>query len=115
MDIKIIKDSITEKALSGLVGDSEMVKAVVDVVREILGIGGELHADIESELLNHGSKQDDLWGINLYPGKKESECIEYTSFINIRPRQGNRSLELKDMSLRAKIKVIVDKKIKWER
>ena len=113
MDIKIIKDTITDKALSGLVGDGEMIKAVVDIKQKTIAVGGELHADAESKLLNEGSKQEDLWGINLYPNKPENERIEYTSFINIRPRQNNRSIEIKDATLRAKIKAVVDQRVKW--
>ena len=44
-----------------------MVKAVVDVDGEIIAIDAELHADLEGFLLQQGSKQANLWGINLYP------------------------------------------------
>ena len=116
MTIKVISDSISCEQVVTLAGETygEMVKAVVDVNKEILAIGGELHADAESQLLNEGSEQSGLWGINIYPGKPENERIQYTSMINIRPRQGNRSLEIKDAVLRAKIKRIVDKRIKWQ-
>lgn len=115
MTIEVVSGFISQKELIVLAEETygEMVKAVVDVRKEVLAIGGELHADAESRLLNEGSKQIDLWGINVYPGKKEDERIQYTSLINIRPRQGNRSIELKDESIRATIKKIVDKRIKW--
>jgi len=32
-----------------------------------MAINAELHADEEQFLLDHGSQQDDLRGINLYP------------------------------------------------
>ncbi len=44
-----------------------MVKAVVDVERELIAVDAELHSDLESLLLEDGSKQKDLCGIKLYP------------------------------------------------
>ena len=116
MTIKIVSDSISMKELTALANETykEMVKAVVDVQKGILAVGGELHADAESKLLDEGSAQEDLWGINIYLGKADNERIEYTSLINIRPRQGNRSLEVSDASLRSKIKAVVDQRIKRE-
>jgi hypothetical protein len=86
-----------------------MIKAVVDVECEILAIDAELHADLESLLLGEGSKQENLWGINLYLNKAAKEWIEYTALINIRPSSGNRGMEIKDTSLRGKINSIVQK------
>ena len=43
----------------------DFVKAVVDVARGLMAIGAELHADEEALLLEQGSHQADLWGINL--------------------------------------------------
>ena len=69
-----------------------MVKAVVDVERGILVVDSELHVDEEQLLLEQGSNQKDLWGINLYPQKYGSDgFIEFDSMINIRPRQQNMS------------------------
>lgn len=115
MTIKVISDIISKEELAGLAKETyeEMIKAVVDVEKEILAVGGELHADAESRLLNEGSQQTNLWGINIYLDKKEDERIQYTSLINIRPRQGNRSIEVSDPALRVKIKAVVDKRIKW--
>jgi len=84
----------------------DMVKYVVDVRRRIIGIGGELHADAEALLLSSGSRQEDLWGANYYPGRGAEGCIEYTALINIRPAQGNRSMEIADPSLRKAIRAI---------
>lgn len=44
-----------------------LIKIVVDVRRRVLAGGGEMHADCEAVLLEHGSEQDDLWGANWYP------------------------------------------------
>jgi uncharacterized protein DUF5674 len=81
----------------------DMVKVVVDVERRVMAVGGELHADAEALLLETGSIQEDLWGANYYPGRGEGQCIEYTALINIRPAQGNRSMEVEDPELRRRI------------
>ena len=41
----------------------DMVKAVVDVEKKVMAIGGELHADEEAFLLERNSRQESLWGI----------------------------------------------------
>ena len=84
-----------------------MVKAVVDVSRGIMAIGGELHADEEAVLLDQGANQADLWGINLYPDAAPSERIEFDSMINVRPAQGNRSRSVEDPVLQARIRDLV--------
>lgn len=80
-----------------------MVKAVVDVSRNIMAAGGELHSDEEALLIDDGSAQRDLWGINLYPGEMGDGWIEFDSMINVRPSQGNRSRDVEDPQLRARI------------
>jgi hypothetical protein len=84
----------------------DMVKYVADVRRGVIAIGGEMHVDGEQLLLESGSRQDDLWGANYYPGRGREECIEYTSFINIRPSSGNRSMELVDPALRERVRTL---------
>ena len=84
----------------------DMVKYVVDVARGVAAVGGELHADEEALLLEHGSRQEDLWGVNYYPGKGADDCIEFTSLINIRPAQNNRSMLIEDQAVRAKVREI---------
>jgi hypothetical protein len=83
-----------------------MVKYVVDVERRRIAIGGEMHADAEHVLLEAGSRQEDLWGANYYPGRGSEGCIEFTSLINIRPAAGNRGMELLDPGLREKVREI---------
>ena len=60
---------------AGQFGD--FIKAVVDVEREIMAVGSELHADAEALLLERGNRQEDLWGggLNLYPEKSDEERI----------------------------------------
>lgn len=85
----------------------DWIKAVVDVSRGIMAVGGDLHADDEALLLADGSRQQDLWGINLYPEDESREWIEFDSMINIRPRDGNRSLGVDDEGTRARIRGVV--------
>jgi hypothetical protein len=82
----------------------DMVKYVVDVERGVAAVGGEMHADAEQALLEDGSRQADLWGANYYPGRGREECVEYTALINIRPAQGNRSMEIRDPALRERVR-----------
>ncbi len=49
--------------------DGDFVKAVIDVQREVMAIGGDLHADEETVLLESGGPRRDLWGIKLYVGR----------------------------------------------
>ena len=88
----------------------ELIKAVVDINRWIIAAGGELHADEEQVLLDLGSEQKDLWGINLYFDK--DDWIEYDSMINIRPKDNNYSRFVESENNREKIKEIVYKLIK---
>jgi hypothetical protein len=85
----------------------DMVKAVVDVRRHVMAVGGELHSDEEAALIEDGSAQEDLWGINLYPAEQGDAWIEFDSMINVRPSQGNRSRSVEDEKLRDLIRQVV--------
>ena len=89
-----------------------LVKAVVDLNRGILVIDAELHVDQEQYLLEQGSRQNDLWGINLYPQKFGSdEFVEFDSMINIRPRQQNMSRGVENEEIRKNINALVKRKV----
>src|SRR5688572_10671423 len=85
----------------------DMVKAVVDIEKEVMAVGAELHADEEALLLEQNSRQENLWGINLYTNRPMPEMVEFDSMINIRPRQNNRSRGVEDPNLREGIIGIV--------
>ena len=68
----------------------DMTKGVVDVEKELVAIDAELYADLETPLLENDSRQEQLWGINLYPDENREGFIEFDSLVNIRPRQNNR-------------------------
>jgi len=85
-----------------------LVKAVVDLNREILVVDAELHVDQEQYLFEHGSLQDDLWGFNLYPlSYGTDEFVEFDSMINIRPRQQNMSRGVENEEIRKEIITLV--------
>jgi hypothetical protein len=89
-------------------GFGDLVKAVVDVERGIMAASAELHSDEEAALLDDGSRQADLWGINLYPADYGDEkWLEFDSMINVRPSQGNRSRSVEDPALRERIVTVV--------
>lgn len=90
----------------------DMIKVVVDVDREIIAIDAELHSDLEALILENGSKQKDLWGINIYPEMHGDEFVEFDSLINIRPSQGNRTRNVENEETRKKIISIVAKRVK---
>ena len=109
MPMMTVEKQITRLELSELAKErfGDLIKAVVDVERGIMSIGGELHSDEEALLLDQGSSQQSLWGINLYPDKLNEEFIEFDSVINLRPSQGNRSRDVIDPVIRQKVKDIV--------
>lgn len=85
----------------------DMVKAVIDIEKGVMAVGAELHADEEAFLIERNSRQEDLWGINLYTNHAMPEMVEFDSMINIRPRQNNRSRGVEDPNLRERIIGIV--------
>ncbi|MBI3359153.1 MAG: hypothetical protein HY037_06220 [Nitrospirae bacterium] len=101
---KISQEKLSELAHEGFL---DLVKGVVDIRLRIMALGGELHADEEAFLIERGSLQDDLWGINIYPDKPFPESIEFDSVMNIRPRLGNRSRGVTDKTIREKVIEIV--------
>lgn len=114
MTIKIIKEKITRQKLEDIVKENygDMVKAVVDIKKEIMAIGGEFHSDASVILVEQkDSNQEDIWGINIYPEKEKNEWIEFNSLVNIKPLKNNRDVEIESEEIKDKIKKIVDKLI----
>ena len=111
--MKILDQKVNRSELKNcnFVMSDEMVKAVVDVKRNILAIDAELHADLERFLLENGSDQFNLWGINLY---FDGDLVEFDSMINIRPTRGNRGREVENETTRKKILDIVNIWIKHD-
>ena len=86
-----------------------LIKAVIDIEKEIIAIDAEMHADEEALLLKNGSIQKNLWGINLYPQKKDDDFVEFDSIINLKPNQDNRSRGVDNPKIRKKIIEIINK------
>jgi hypothetical protein len=107
----IVKEKISITMLKEMAENmfGNLVKAVVDVEKEIMAVDAELHADQEALLLNKGSRQGDLWGINIYPDLPVQERIEFDSMINLRPSQNNRTRGVDDPGIRDRIIKIVNK------
>lgn len=110
----LIDNSITKEKLKDIAKASfgNLVKAVVDVSKQVMVIDASLHADEEAELLSTGSKQEDLWGINLYPDLEGENFIEFDSMINLRPGSGNISRGVDDANIQKQIRNIVNELVK---
>ena len=111
MEIIIIHANVAKIVLNEMAKQQfgDMVKAVVDIEQGIRAIGGELHSDEEALLLEQGSMQKNLWGINLYPERPASEWIEFDSMINVRPSGGNRSRYVERAEIREAVTTIVNR------
>lgn len=81
------------------------IKTVVDIRRQILAGGGEMHSDCEAVLLDNGSLQSDIWGASW---NSISQEIFYESMVDLRPRQ-NRSMQILDVAICEQVKQIIDK------
>jgi hypothetical protein len=112
--IKIISDSIelTELKRMAEYQFGSLVKAVVDIEKNVMAIGGEMHADEEAYMIDEGSRQENLWGINIHSDKEMPEYIEFDSMINIRPYLGNRSRRVENTETQKRIIEIVLNRIK---
>ena len=110
MPVKVIEQQVQKSELSDLELKTRygaLVKAVVDIKRAIMVAGVTMHSDAEEQLLEKGSEQGDLWGINLYLQESGDEWIEFDSMINLRPSQGNDSRGVDDPATQEKIREIV--------
>jgi hypothetical protein len=110
--IEIIKNRINKEYLKKFLDRpfKEVIKFVVDVGREIIAFGGELHSDAQELLIKDGSDARDLWGGTLFlleDGKKV--IIEYSALINIKPSQDSFSMDIKDRKIVEKIEKILKK------
>lgn len=110
--MQIVKDKISlaelQKMSKNMFGG--LVKAVVDIDQEIMAVDAALHADEEFLLLENGSKQEHLWGINIFPEQfGKLGFIVFDSMINLQPSWGNHSRGVDDPKIQEKIKTIVNR------
>ena len=114
MTIKIIKEKITRQELIDMAKENygDMTKAVVDIEKEVMAIGGEFHSDASVVLVEQeGSNQEHIWGINIYPEKEKNKRLEFNSLVNIKPLKNNRNAEIESEEIKDKIKNIVNRLI----
>ena len=112
--MKAIDTTISVPELSSMAEKmyGNLVKAVVDLETGTLVVDVEMHADAEQYLLEEGSEQYNLWGINLYPIMfGTDDFIEFDSMINIRPRQQNMSRDIDDPKIREQIITLVSQRV----
>ena len=107
-------DQLSINELSDIANNmyGNLVKAAVDIENKILVIDVEMHADAEQFLLEKGSKQENIWGINLYPNNFGTDkFVEFDSLINIRPSQKNMSRNVENEIIRKLILILIKEKI----
>ena len=107
--MRIVKNSITVTELRAMARElfGDMVKAVVDVERRIMAVDGELHADEEALLLEDGSDQKYLWGVNIYPDRTDENQVEFDALINISPSRGNLSRGVENPQTRELVRLVI--------
>lgn len=114
MEVRVIKDSISRSELKSMAekGFGDLVKAAVDIEQGIMAVGGELHVDEEVLLIEQEhSRQENVWGINIYPENFGDDFIEFDSMVNLKPAFGNRSRGINDPKIREKVITTVNKLI----
>ena len=108
--IRIVHNKLNKDELIALCDEyfGHFVKFVADTDRQVVAIGGEMHADAEALLLKDGSKQSNLWGGGLFPENEPEDRIQYESFINVRPRNDNFSMNIEDKNIRNKVRFLIE-------
>lgn len=112
MKIYIIRERASVEEIKEMLESLESyIKLAVDIKRKVIAGGGMLHADCEAVLLEDGSKQEDIWGADWLPDANE---VRFEALINIRPKQNNRSMTIKEKSIRDKVEEIVKERFSRE-
>ena len=111
MNIRIVAEPITRAEVKEIAAEvyGEMVKGALDIEREIIALGGEWHMDAHAVLIESGSRQEHIWGFNVYPERTDDEWIEFHSLINIRPQAGNRSMRIQNDEIQRRMRAIITK------
>ena len=102
--IHIIRTKATREQIDQMLEElNPIIKLAVDTRRRILAGGGQMHADCESELIEDGSSQEDIWGTNWIPS---TQTVEYEALINIRPHQQNFAMAIQDPAIKQQVESI---------
>jgi len=109
MEILVVRKPVDEQTLNALAKEwhHTLVKGIADISLGSVALGGEWHMDANTKLIEEGSEQKNLWGFNVYPKESGDAAIEYNSLINIRPLQGNRSMEITSEETRKAVRRVV--------
>lgn len=113
--MKIVKDKIEISELKEMTKRmyENLVKAAVDIEKEIMAVDAEMHVDLEQILIEReNSEPKNLWGINIHPDFERDKFVEFDSMINLKPGLGNRTRGVDSAETREKIVKIVDKLVK---
>ena len=105
--IHILRQKATHLQLDEMLQElGAYIKLAVDIQRNVLAGGGQMHADCESVLFNDGSLQSDIWGADWIPSIQK---VEFDALINIRPDQQNCSMDIQDPTIRQSVEFVVRK------
>ena len=107
MGILVIREKVKPEQLREMLlefQDDNYVKLAVNIEKGIVAGGGEWHADCEGVLLETEDFDTPIWGAGWL---WESQEVTFDSLINIRPKLGNRTLELQDPVLHQQIQELV--------
>lgn len=88
----------------------DYIKITIDIIKKIVAIGGEYHADAEKILIDeYNSKSENILGggYNI-----TNNSYEFTAMINLRPSLGNNSMEILNLKKRATFEEIAKDKLK---
>ena len=115
MDVVIIKEPITRAELKKIAEKhfGDLVKAAVDIKHEIMAVGGDMHIDEQNALIQKiGSKNKDVWGVNIRPEETGDKFIQFDSMINLKPNYGNRSRGIDSLEIKHRVVEIINKLVK---
>lgn len=92
----------------------DMIKCVVDIDRGLLAVNADMHSDLEGLLLESGSSQSSLYGINIL---FDDGSIEFDSLINYPRNRAAGYLRagrtVADPEARRRIEEVVAQWIEW--
>jgi len=102
--ILLLRTAATSEQIEQMLKEHRFyIKTAIDIEREILVGGGEMHYDCEQVLLDAGSSQENIWCASFIPAERK---IIYESIVNLRPRQ-NRSMEILDPNIKERVAQII--------
>jgi len=113
--MQIVKDKIEIAELKEMSKKmfGSLVKAMVDIEKEIIAVDAPMYADLLELLIEQeNSESKTLWGINIYPEKTGEDFIEFDSMMNLKPGLGNGTRGVENKETRDIIIKIVDKLVK---